>query len=75
MQVDKLTQLDLAIIHADEEQSMLSVFNHTNTIGGKLCLKYLLQHPLANTAEIIDTQLVIRHLHQNLASWPVTITN
>ncbi|MFY7651101.1 MAG: MutS-related protein [Chitinophagaceae bacterium] len=75
MQVDKLTQIDLAIIHPDEEQSLLSVFNCTHTIGGKLCLKYLLQHPLANTAEIIDTQLVIKHLQQNTASWPASITN
>jgi len=75
MQVDKLTQIDLAIIHPDEEQSLLSVFNGTHTIGGKLCLKYLLQHPLANTAEIIDTQLVIKHLQQNTASWPASITN
>lgn len=75
MQVDKVTQNDLAIFHSDEEQSVFHHLNHTLTNGGRQYLRYLLDNPLNSIDKIIDTQKTIQHLKKIIDQWPISPTN
>lgn len=75
MQVDKITQNDLSIFHADEDQSIFHQLNFTQTNGGREYLRYLLSNPLPTVEAIADTQQTIQHLLSIEAKWPVSPTN
>ncbi|TAD85408.1 MAG: DNA mismatch repair protein MutS [Bacteroidetes bacterium] len=75
MLVDKTTLSDLAIFHAEEEQSIFNLFNHTVTNEGRYWLKHLLAHPHGNLQAILDTQATIRVIAERHAQWPTAISN
>lgn len=75
MQVDKVTQNDLAIFHIDEEQSVFHHLNFTLTNGGRQYLRYLLGNPLSSINKIIDAQKTIQHLEKTIDQWPISPTN
>ena len=75
MQVDKTTLIDLAIFHADEQQSVFHLLNFTTTVGGREYLKYLFLHPYADIEKITQTQQIIQLIEQHESQWPTIITN
>ncbi len=75
MQVDNTTLQDLAIFHADEDQSVLNKLNFCRTHGGRIWLHYFLSHPHNNEKQIMDTQRVLQTIMTHLDNWPQHITN
>ncbi len=75
MIADKTTLQDLAIFHAEEEQSVFNTLNYAQTSGGRHWLMHLLANPFHELKPILETQqllrLVLKHRHQ----WPQRITN
>ncbi|MCU0376497.1 MAG: DNA mismatch repair protein MutS [Chitinophagaceae bacterium] len=75
MQVDETTLSDLAIFHADEDQSVLNQLNFCQTMGGSQWLHYLLKTPLSTIDEILETQQTIKLIMAYVPTWPAQITN
>jgi DNA mismatch repair protein MutS len=75
MNIDNTTLSDLAIFHADEDQSVLNKLNYCQTHGGRQWLKYILSHPHSSLKPILDTQETIRIIQNKLGEWPTHITN
>lgn len=75
MQVDETTLTDLAIFHADEDQSVLNKLNFCQTMGGSQWLHYLLKTPLPNIEEILASQQTIKLIMSYLPVWPAQVTN
>lgn len=75
MNIDKTTLQDLAIFHAEEEQSVFNALNFTQTSGGAQWLAHLLSHPFDELRPILETQAILKLMQQHLQQWPGTITN
>lgn len=75
MQIDKTTLADLSIFHSEEEQSVFSHLNFTQTNGGKEHLHYLLGNPLDSIEAIESTQHTIRCIMDIIDQWPAYISN
>ncbi|HSC53159.1 MAG TPA: hypothetical protein VLC98_06065 [Phnomibacter sp.] len=75
MIIDNTTLQDLAIFHAEEEQSVFSTLNFTETSGGAQWLQHLLQHPHSEIKPILETQQLLQLFVQELPRWPNNITN
>ncbi len=75
MQIDQTTLNDLSIFQQEEEYSVFSYLNFTQTVDGKLYLRQLLANPLKNIDAIVDTQNTIKQLQQIQNDFPPTITN
>ena len=75
MQIDQTTLYDLSIFQQEQEYSVFSYLNFTQTVDGKLYLRQLLSNPLKNIAEIVDTQNTIKQLQNIQNDFPSTITN
>ncbi|HSK14343.1 MAG TPA: hypothetical protein VK907_14075 [Phnomibacter sp.] len=75
MQIDKTTLIDLAIFHAEEDQSVLNKLNYCQTHGGRQWLKYILSHPHSSIKPITDTQQSLQVIIRHLDAWPQDITN
>jgi DNA mismatch repair ATPase MutS len=75
MLVDKTTLTDLSIFHAEEEQSIFNLLNHTVTNDGRYWLQHLLANPYSNLKDILETQATIRLIMARHAEWPTTISN
>jgi len=75
MQIDNTTLQDLAIFHADEDQSVLNRLNFCQTFGGRQWLHYFLSHPHNTEKQILDTQYILKTIIRHLDHWPQHITN
>lgn len=75
MQIDNTSLQDLAIFHADEDQSVLNKLNFCQTFGGRQWLKHMLSHPHSSEKQILETQLILKIIMGNLDHWPQQITN
>ncbi len=75
MQIDSTTLQDLAIFHADEDQSVFNKLNFCQTYGGRQWLKFMLSHPHQEEKQIIDTQNTLKIILKHLDHWPEQITN
>ena len=75
MQIDNTTLQDLAIFHADEDQSVLNKLNFCITFGGRQWLRYFLSHPHNTEKQILETQQTLKIIIQHLEHWPVQISN
>lgn len=75
MQVDNTTLHDLAILHAEEDQSVWSKLNYCQTFGGRQWLKFILSHPHSNEKPILETQQTIKIIIDKLDQWPLDISN
>lgn len=75
MNIDKTTLQDLAIFHAEEEQSVFNALNFTQTSGGAQWLTHLLNHPFEELKPILETQAILKLMLRHADKWPVSITN
>jgi DNA mismatch repair ATPase MutS len=75
MQIDKTTIEDLAIFHADEDQSVLNKLNYCQTHGGRQWLKFILSNPLPNDKAILEAQQTLQAIIKVLPDWPMQISN
>lgn len=75
MNIDQTSLRDLAIFHAEEEQSVFNTLNFTQTSGGAQWLAYLLSHPFSDSKSIQETQDLLRLMLQHRDKWPTGITN
>ena len=75
MQIDNTTLQDLAIFHADEDQSVLNKLNFCLTFGGRQWLRHFLSHPHSTEKQILETQQTLKVVIQHLDHWPVQISN
>ncbi len=75
MQIDNTTLQDLAIFHADEDQSVFNKLNFCQTFGGRQWLRFMLAHPHQQEKQITDTQNTLRIILKHLEHWPEHITN
>ena len=75
MQIDQTTIEDLAIFHADEDQSVWNKLNYCQTYGGRQWLKYILGNPLSTEKAIIESQHTIQAIMDVLSGWPTQISN
>lgn len=75
MQIDQTTLSDLAIFHAEEDQSVLNKLNFCQTHGGSQWLRYMLSKPHNALEPIVATQQTLQRIMQHLDSWPADITN
>jgi DNA mismatch repair ATPase MutS len=75
MQIDKTTLLDLAIFHAEEDQSVWNNLNYCKTHGGSQWLRHLLSHPHKSEKPIIETQESLKIIMRHLDAWPEDISN
>ena len=75
MNIDQTSLRDLAIFHAEEEQSVYNTLNFTQTSGGAQWLAYLLNHPFSDVKPIQETQDLLKLMLQNQDKWPSGITN
>lgn len=75
MNIDQTSLKDLAIFHAEEQQSVFNTLNFTQTSGGAQWLAYLLNHPFSDVKPIQETQDLLRLMLQNQDKWPSGITN
>jgi DNA mismatch repair ATPase MutS len=75
MQIDNTTLQDLAIFHADEDQSVLNKLNFCQTFGGRQWLHFFLSHPHNSEKQIVDTQHILQIIITHLDHWPQQITN
>ncbi|MCU0335334.1 MAG: DNA mismatch repair protein MutS [Chitinophagaceae bacterium] len=75
MNIDQTTLQDLAIFHADEDQSVLNKLDFTQTIGGRHYLVHLLSHPHQQLPLILETQQTLQLVGNKLDQWPSQISN
>ncbi len=75
MQIDQTTLLDLAIFHAEEDQSVLNKLNYCQTAGGRQWLKYILSNPHEKVEPILEMQESLKVIIQHLDDWPTHISN
>lgn len=75
MQIDKTTLLDLAIFHAEEDQSVWNSLNFCKTNGGSQWLRYILSNPHQDKKPILETQESLRIIMRHLDHWPQDISN
>lgn len=75
MQIDKTTLLDLAIFHAEEDQSVWNSLNYCKTHGGSQWLRHILSHPHEDKKPILETQESLKIIMRHLDKWPVDISN
>jgi DNA mismatch repair protein MutS len=75
MQADKTTLADLAIFHPEEERSIFTCIDYTQTTGGREWLRFFLAHPLDSIQQITDRQKTIQSIlaiHQQWKGIPIT---
>ncbi len=75
MQIDKTTLQDLSIYNREENESVFNFLNHTQTVGGRDYLYWMLGKPLDTIELIQDNQQTIQQLIAKQQQLPTTITN
>ncbi|HLK29838.1 MAG TPA: hypothetical protein VKT28_14765 [Puia sp.] len=75
MEIDKTTYDDLAIFNGEEESSVFSKLNFTQTLGGRDWLLRFFQEPFNTIQQISDTQKTLSLILKNENEWPASITN
>jgi DNA mismatch repair ATPase MutS len=75
MQIDQTTLADLAIFHAEEDQSVLNKLNFCQTHGGTQWLRYLLGRPHSQLEPIVQMQHTLQRISSHLHQWPTDISN
>lgn len=75
MQTDKTTLQDLGIFHTEEEYSLFSLLNLTQTNNGRQELRKILSTPLQSLAEIEGMQQTLKWVAGKISTHPAGITN
>ncbi|RYY68251.1 MAG: DNA mismatch repair protein MutS [Chitinophagaceae bacterium] len=75
METDKTTLTDLAIFNAEEDFSVFSYLDCTQTSNGREQLRKNLATPLNGMEAIIAIQKTIKAIHAEEAKWPKYISN
>ena len=75
MEIDKTTLHDLAILNVEDESSLFSKLNLCRTIDGRNKLQENFTRPLRTIEEIRGIQETLKTIQQNLAHWPLQISN
>ncbi|MDF2187466.1 DNA mismatch repair protein MutS [Paraflavitalea sp. CAU 1676] len=75
MELDLTTYNDLSLFQHEEEFSIFHRLNFTRTVEGREWLLRFFKNPFSDLRQIQETQHIIRTIRDNMASWPLTITN
>lgn len=75
MQIDATSLKDLAIFHAENDQSVANKLNFCTTIGGRQWLHFLLSHPHSERKIIYQTQETLKAIAAHINQWPTSISN
>lgn len=75
MQLDSTTFNDLSIFHHEEEFSIFSKLDFTQTIQGRDWLYKFFQNPFSDQKQILETQQILRTILAKIEDWPKSISN
>ncbi|GAC1597158.1 MAG: MutS family DNA mismatch repair protein [Ginsengibacter sp.] len=75
MQTDKITIQDLYIFGKNDERSIFSLLDFTNTSRGKAWLEYIIRNPSSHLPYILKTQNILKGLIPILDKWTSRINN
>ena len=75
MQLDNTTFNDLSIFHHEEEFSIFSKLDFTQTMQGRDWLYKLFQNPFSDSRQIQETQQILKTILNKVEKWPKSISN
>ena len=75
MQLDATTYDDLSIFHHEEEFSIFSKLDFTQTIQGRDWLYKIFQNPFSDSRQIRETQQILKTILDKVEEWPTSISN
>ncbi|WP_126970103.1 MutS-related protein [Gynurincola endophyticus] len=75
MLIDVTTYKDLSIFQGEDEYSVFSKLNFTNTVEGREQLLKFFKTPLKDIKEITQVQNIVRKMSRLMADWPTQISN
>lgn len=75
MLIDNTTYKDLSIFQGEDELSVFSKLNFTNTVEGKEQLLKFFRNPLKELKDIQNVQNIVRKVGTVIDEWPTQISN
>jgi DNA mismatch repair protein MutS len=75
MQIDHTTYSDLSVFQTTDENSIFSKLDHTRTVGGRVQLLELFNHPFSQLDKILQTQEILRIILKYENDWGTSISN
>jgi len=75
MQLDNTTYNDLSIFHHEEEFSIFSKLDLTQTVQGRDWLYKFFNNPFSDLKQINETQQILKTILNKIEEWPRSISN
>ena len=75
MQLDATTYNDLSIFHHEEEFSIFSKLDLTQTVQGRDWLYKFFNNPFSDLKQINETQQILKTILNKIEEWPRSISN
>jgi DNA mismatch repair protein MutS len=75
MQIDNTTYTDLAVFQTTDEYSIFTKLDRTRTVGGRIQLFELFNHPFSQPDKIRQTQEILRIIRNDENEWGPSISN
>jgi DNA mismatch repair ATPase MutS len=69
MQIDNTTYADLTVFQTTDEHSIFSQLDRTRTVGGRLELLELFNHPFSQLDKIQQTQQILQIILRHENEW------
>ncbi len=75
MQIDNTTYTDLSVFQTTEDHSIFTKLDHTRTVGGRMELLELFNHPFSQLDNIRQTQKILQIILAFESEWAPSISN
>lgn len=75
MQIDNTTYSDLSVFQTTDEYSIFTKLDRTRTVGGRIELLELFNHPFSQLDKIQQTQKILKIILKHESDWAPSISN